>query len=127
VLDTHACVFMLAAPRRLGARARAALRKVEAGSDEAWVPAAVVAEMLLLRELGRSEIGLPELRRGMESAPGFHFLPLDEPQLEEFAGLAAIRDPFDRLVVSAARSLRAALVTRDSALAESGLVELIWS
>jgi PIN domain nuclease of toxin-antitoxin system len=38
-----------------------------------------------------------------------------------------IRDPFDRLIVSAARHLRAALLTRDSRLEWSGLVETIWS
>ena len=127
VLDTHACVFMLTAPRKLGRLARKALEDVEAGRDEALAPAAVVAEVLVLRGLGRVGVGLPELRRAMEASPGFRFLPLDLPQLDEFAALAAIRDPFDRLIVSATRSVRGTLITRDGALADSGLVETLWA
>jgi PIN domain nuclease of toxin-antitoxin system len=118
---------MLAAPQKLGARARSALREVETGRYEAWVPAAVVAELILLRELGRTTIGLPELRRAMTAVPAFRFLPLDLAQLDEFAGLSRFRDPFDRLIVSAARTLRATLVTRDAAIAASGVTDTVWS
>lgn len=126
VLDTHACVFMLAAPRKLGAAARAALRRVESGREEAWLAAAVVAEVVLLRGLGRVGIGLPEIRRAIESAPSLRFCPLDLDQLDQFSTLGAIADPFDRLIVSAARSKGAVLLTRDGAIAESGLVETLW-
>lgn len=126
VLDTHTCVFMLAAPKRLGSGARAALRRVEAGREEAWLAAAVVAEVLLLRGLGRVGVGLPELRRAMESAPSLHFSTLDLDQLDQFSSLGSIPDPFDRLIVSAARSKGAILITRDAAIAEGGLVETLW-
>jgi PIN domain nuclease of toxin-antitoxin system len=118
---------MLAAPRKLGSAARAALGRVEAGQDQAFVPAAVVAEVLILRDLGRVRVGLPELRKATESAPGLRFLPLDLAQLDHFAALVSLRDPFDRLIVSAARAIAAALVTRDGRIAESGLVETVWS
>lgn len=126
VLDTHACVFMLTVPRKLGRLARKALEGVEAGRDEALAPAAVIAEVLVLRGLGKVGVGLPELRRAMETSPGFRFLPLDLAQLDEFAALATIRDPFDRLIVSATRSVRGILITRDGTLADSGLVETLW-
>ena len=71
--------------------------------------------------------GLPQLHIAFRDAPGLRFLPLDLSQLEEFVALAKIRDPFDRLIVSAARHLRASLVTRDASLEETGLVETIWS
>lgn len=126
VLDTHACVFMLVAPRKLGAGARAALRRVEAGREEAWLAAAVVAEVVLLRGLGRVGIGLPEIRRALESAPSLRFCPLDLEQLDHFSSLGSISDPFDRLIVSAARSKGAILITRDATLAQGGLVETLW-
>ena len=118
---------MLTAPRKLGRSARAALERVEAGRSEALAPAAVVAEVLVLRGLGRVSVGLPELRRAMDANAGFRFLPLDLPQLDEFAALATIRDPFDRLIVSAARNVRGTLITRDRAVVDSGVVETIWS
>jgi len=127
VIDTHACVFLLAGPRKLGTHARRALERVERGDDEGWIPAAVAAEVVLLHELGRIGIGLPHLREAVESVPGLRFLPLDLDQLDQFASLTSIRDAFDRLIVSAARSLKADLITRDEALARSGLVRVVWA
>lgn len=127
VLDTHACVFALVAPGKLGAKARRALRTVEEGTSSAWIPAAVVAEVVMLRELGRIEIGLAHLKKAMEEAPGLRFLGLDLRQLDEFAALGAIRDPFDRLIVGAARSVDGKLLTKDRALEEHGLVQTVWA
>ena len=127
MVDTHACVFLLAAPRKLGTSARRALERVQSGHDEAWVPAAVAAELVLLHELGRVRIGLPQLRETFDAIAGLRFLPLDLHQLDQFVSLTAIRDPFDRLIISAARSLRAELISRDEALGESGLVRIVWS
>lgn len=126
VLDTHACVYALTAPDRLGKGARRALKQVEAGRAVAWIPAAVVAEIVLLRELGRVRIGLPELRSVVDSTSSFRFLALDLPQLDEFAAHTAIRDPFDRLIVSACRAVDAKLITRDEALTENGLIATLW-
>lgn len=127
VLDTHAVVFALVAPAKLGRKARSAMQAVEEGRGEAWIPAAVVAEIVLLRELGRIGIGLAHLKTATEEGAGMRFLPLDLRQLDEFAALGAIRDPFDRLIVSAARGVGAKLVTRDGSLEESSLVQTVWS
>ena len=80
----------------------------------------------MLRELGRTQIGLPQLRSVMADVSGFRLLPLDLEQLDRFASLGGIRDPFDRFILSAARAVGARLISRDAALAESGLVEVIW-
>lgn len=117
---------MSTAPRKLGRRACKALEGVEAGRDEALAPAAVVAEVLVLRGMGKVGIGLPEWRRAMDASPGFRFLPLDLEPLDEFAALATIRNPFDRLIVGTTRSVRGILISRDGSLADSGLVETLW-
>jgi PIN domain nuclease of toxin-antitoxin system len=126
VIDTHALVFALVARKKLGMRARRALERVEAGRDEAWIPAAAGAEIILLHQLGRIEVGFAALKSTLEEASSLHFLPLDLDQLDQFAGLASIHDPFDRLIVGAARSLGAKLISRDETLTESGLVEVVW-
>lgn len=126
VLDTHACVFSLVAPDKLGRGARRAMTAVEAGESEAWIPAAVVAEIVILRELGRIDIGLAQLKTATQEAPALCFLPLDLQQLDEFAALGALRDPFDRLVVAAARALDAKLVTKDRPVDDLGLVQTVW-
>lgn len=127
VIDTHTCVFALEKPARLGKRARRALRDVEAGKATAWVPAAVAAEIVLLHELGRTDVGLPQLEAAMDDAPGLRFLPIDLLQLREFAAHASIRDPFDRLIVSAARVTSSQLISRDEHLSTTGLVHVVWS
>lgn len=126
VLDTHACVFALVAPKKLGSRARATLRRVEQGRDQAWIPAVVIAEIVLLRELRRIDIGLADVRDAVEENRSLRFLPLDLPQLDEFAASGAIRDAFDRLIIAAARSMGAKLITRDQRIRESGLVQTVW-
>lgn len=103
------------------------MEAVEAGKAEAWIPAAAVAEIVLLRELGRIDIGLPHLRTAMEQAPMLRFLPLDFRQLDEFSVLGALGDPFDRLIVAACRSLGAKLVTKDRSIEDRGLVQTVWS
>jgi PIN domain nuclease of toxin-antitoxin system len=127
VLDTHACVYALVAPGKLGRRARRAMTAIEAGESEGWIPAVVVAEVVILRELGRIDIGLAQLKSAVEEASALRFLSLDLRQLDEFATLGALRDPFDRLIVAAARALDAKLVTRDRPIDDLGLVQTIWA
>lgn len=126
LLDTHACVYALAAPAKLGKAARRALETVEAGRSIAWIPAAVAAEIALLRERDKIGVGLLQLRTALEQTPGLKFLALDLLQIETFATLMAIKDPFDRLILSACRVTGARLITRDSTLLESKVVPALW-
>jgi PIN domain nuclease of toxin-antitoxin system len=61
------------------------------------------------------------------TAPGRRFLPLDLDPLDHFVSLGAIRDPFDRLILSAVRSPKAELISRDAELGSSGLTRVIGS
>jgi PIN domain nuclease of toxin-antitoxin system len=126
VLDTHACVYALTAPARLGRAARRAIASAERGRSVAWIPAAVIAEIVLLRELDRITIGLPQLRTAMDASSFLRFLALDLRQMDEFAAHRSIADPFDRLILSACRAVDGRLVSRDTALADSGLVRVVW-
>ena len=125
VLDTHACLFALGAPGRLGRRARSALDQAEQRGETVWVPAAVAAEVVVLKGLGRTDLGLPALREAFASTT-WRFLPLDLDQVDEFAALGTLQDPFDRLIVAAARRTGARLISRDRRLADSGLVDVLW-
>lgn len=126
VLDTHACLFALAAPPKLGRRAQRALEEAAARGSTVWVPAAVAAEIVILKQLGCTDLGVPALRQAFDRT-GWRFLPLDFEQIDEFAALGSIADPFDRLIVAASRRTKSRLVSRDSALSELGLVEVVWA
>ena len=80
------------------------------------VPAAVVAEIVMLQELGRTQLGLPELKASFDDTPSLRFLPLDLAQLEIFASLRNLRDPFDRMITSAALATGSRLITKDGPL-----------
>jgi PIN domain nuclease of toxin-antitoxin system len=126
VLDTHACLFALAAPQKLGSKARRALQQAPIQGSIVWVPAAVSAEIVMLKQLGRTDLGVPALRRACERT-GWRFLALDFEQIDELAALGSIRDTFDRLIVAASRRTGAKLISRDSNLEELGLVDIVWA
>jgi len=56
---------------------------------------------------------------------GYAILALDIEQALEFGSLSGIRDPMDRMIVSAARATGSRLISNDEALDGFG-VERLW-
>lgn len=126
VLDTHAFVWWVARPKRLGRAAARVLREVDKGGARAWVPAIVGIELSLLREAGRRVVDVAELEAATRRNEALRVLPQDLAQAMEFALLGTLEDPFDRMIVAAARARTWPLVTGDARIAESGLVDVVW-
>lgn len=126
VLDTHALIWHLSAPKRLGKAAHRIMTQVDQGKTLAIVPAIVAVELALLREAGRRVPGPPELQALLQNHPSFRLLPIDLIQATEFMLLGSLRDPFDRLVVAAARVSSASLLTADERITHSSLIKIIW-
>ena len=57
---------------------------------------------------------------------GFGIAPLEPEVISTAAGLAFNSDPFDKAIAATAVELSLPLITRDSAITESGLVEILW-
>jgi PIN domain nuclease of toxin-antitoxin system len=125
-IDTHALVWYLTAPRRLGRGAARWLRDAEAGRAEILVPAIVPVELVLLREAGRRLVGPAELLALFGAQSGIALIGLDLDQAFEFGHLVGITELFDRLIVATARSCDAPLITRDAEIIQSQLVETVW-
>jgi PIN domain nuclease of toxin-antitoxin system len=89
------------------------------------VPAISLVEIWLLHERGRLRIGPAQILDVLAGHPGYAVLPLDIEQAVEFGGLPSIRDPMDRMIVTAARATGSRLVSGDSALSGHG-VEVVW-
>ena len=102
------------------------LRDVDRGHCRAWIPAIVPVELALLRERGRSAIGVPELETTLARNAELQLLPLDLAQAREFVMLPGMHDPFDRMIVAAARVVGGPLLSADAAIADSGLVQVVW-
>jgi PIN domain nuclease of toxin-antitoxin system len=126
VLDTHAFVWWTSRPQRLGRGAARALRAVDAGKALAWVPSIVGVELTLITEAGRPIVTVAELEAATRRSSAVRIRDHNLAQAVDFALLASLADPFDRMIVAAARSTGRPLVTADERIRESGLVEVIW-
>ena len=126
VADTHALVWHLVAPRRLGKGARRAFAAADSGRWMCHVPAVSLVEAWLLQQRGRLRIGPAQILEAITGRAGYGVLPLDVEQAIEFGALPTIRDPMDRLIVAAARVTGSRLVTVDDSLEGHG-VEVVWA
>lgn len=128
VTDTHALLFHAAGGRTLGPKAAAHFRNAEDGTALIYVPIAVLLEVTFLFRAGRG---------GLKVAPAVFFstlfmnpcyqaMDLTTEQVFLAEELRINRDPFDALIVSAARILDLPLITRDSDIAASKAVRVIW-
>lgn len=130
VADTHAIVWHLFAPSRLGQAALAVLADATSGNGRIYIPAVVVAEMIMVIEkkrlpgitMNQLEIELSLMKR----SACYEFLPLFPDLVISSRRLTAVPDIFDRLVVAEAVQLGLPLLTSDSVIRASGLVSVVW-
>lgn len=128
VTDTHALIFHAAGSGRLGSRAAAVFDACERREAIIYVPATVMWEVSLLARAVRIN-----LHRSVRAFFGDLFSNPAYQPIETSAGhvlladeLRFTRDPFDALIVAAAKDLGLPLLTRDAAIRESGTVTVIW-
>lgn len=126
VIDTHALVWYLSDPKRLGKKARRHLSAVDRGRAKVLIPAIVLVELALVREAGRRVIGPVEVEAATAANANLEVLPLDLAQSREFVLLGSCADPFDRMILAAARVVGVPLVTADERIASSGLAKTMW-
>jgi PIN domain nuclease of toxin-antitoxin system len=129
LLDTHAWLWLCLEPRRLSAAAAAAIRRAMSGGGLA-VASITVWEVAMMIARGRVlPQGTPEAWMGAlidrsgvtvkEITPVVATLAAHLP--DDFPG-----DPADRLIAATARADGIGLVTRDTRIRESSMVETIW-
>ena len=130
VADAHAMLWHLFAPHRLGASAQAAFTSCDSGASLVYLPAVVVAEMIMVIERGRLPgIAMNHLLKQlslMQTSDNYALLPLVPEVVIASHALTAIPDIFDRLIVADANHLGLALISRDAQISASGLVSTVW-
>jgi PIN domain nuclease of toxin-antitoxin system len=126
--DTHGLIYYSNRNPRLGAHAARWFAAAELQQTLIYVPAAVLWEMSLLSRTGRIVLRRPqrEIFSDLFSNPAFQFHDLTREQIEAASELRFNRDPFDALIVAAAKSLHVPLITRDAEIRGSGDVRVIW-
>lgn len=130
VTDTHALLWHLYMPSRLGAAAQAAFHAADQGDAIIHIPAVVLAEILMVIQRGRlAGITLAQLLPHVEAIQGSRNFLLSSLHPATILGshvLTAIPDIFDRLIVAEAIERQTALLSRDGVIRASGLVPLVW-
>jgi PIN domain nuclease of toxin-antitoxin system len=129
VADTHALIWYLFNPGRLGSDAQVALGEVAEGQATLVIPAVVVAEMVMVVEKGRVQATLADLKNVIDRLrrnPACALPSLTSEDILNSATLTTIPDIFDRLIVYEARKHNASLLTRDTMLTRSELTKVVW-
>jgi len=129
VTDTHPLIWYAA--NQQAKLSRKALRVFEkAGANQAfiYVPAPVLWEIALLIKAGQIRLPQPfaQWTAALSIQPGFEVALLDAAVLEISLNVQINGDPFDEVIVATALTLGLPLITRDVAITESQLVEVIW-
>lgn len=124
-LDTHAVLWSLADDDRLGKGARQLISTARRTD-------LVISDMVLLEVSYLSAKGRIEDAGGLEVllakiAESFRVIPISP----EIACLALSLDlphgdPFDRVIAATAKVHEVPLLTRDRAITDSGVVEIVW-
>jgi PIN domain nuclease of toxin-antitoxin system len=114
LLDTHALIWALSAPRRLPARVAKLLAEPD---TDVHLSAASTWEIAIKAALGKIHADLPAIARAASEAQ-FDELPISVRHTVRLLSLPALhRDPFDRLLVAQALEEQLTLVTHDPLLA----------
>jgi PIN domain nuclease of toxin-antitoxin system len=128
VTDTHALLFHAAGATTLGRRAAAQFEACERQQALIYVPMAVIWEVSLLARASRVNLRRPvrDFFGDLFTNPGYQPLDLTSEQVYLADDLRFTRDPFDALIVAAARSLELPLMSRDGDIRASGTVAILW-
>ena len=132
VADSQSIYWYLLAPERLTSLAVGALESAE-GEDGIMVSAWTVPELWLATSRKRGSKAIPlsayELVRTtlLDPDTSIHVEPFSQRMWPHFELVStALRDPFDCAIVATARVLDVPLVSSDIAIAEAGLVQVVW-
>jgi PIN domain nuclease of toxin-antitoxin system len=126
VLDTHAWVWWLSKPEKLGKKAARAIKKAE----RIGLPAICVWEVAMKARAGKLKFDRPVsvwIEQGLGQDARLELVPLSPRVAIAAAELEwDHRDPADRLIVSTALIYESPLATTDEHISDSRLVRCIW-
>jgi PIN domain nuclease of toxin-antitoxin system len=127
VADTHALLYH-AGGRGLGPAAARLFQAAEDQRTVIYVPMAVLWEVTLLARAGRINLRrtAPAFFADLFTNVAYQPYDLTREQIFEADELRFNRDPFDALIVAAARILELPLITRDTDIVASRIVRAIW-
>lgn len=129
VADSHAIVWYVQGSKRLSERAAEVLAEAEA-ERSLVVSVATLIDLWYVSQTTQSVTTdqLAALRERLASSEAVALEPVTAAIVDATTSIprASVPDPWDRLIMATAIALQAPLVTRDTAIQASGLVQTIW-
>jgi PIN domain nuclease of toxin-antitoxin system len=126
VADTHALIFYLSEPARLGSRARKAFAEAVRGEAEIVLPVIIFAELIFAVERGRVKLDVASVVRQVKDTSFFQVAPLTLEHLLAIRTMTAIVELHDRIIAAEALARQGTLITRDANVRKSGIVPTVW-
>nr|VFK26495.1 MAG: PIN domain nuclease, a component of toxin-antitoxin system (PIN domain) [Candidatus Kentron sp. MB]VFK30351.1 MAG: PIN domain nuclease, a component of toxin-antitoxin system (PIN domain) [Candidatus Kentron sp. MB]VFK75181.1 MAG: PIN domain nuclease, a component of toxin-antitoxin system (PIN domain) [Candidatus Kentron sp. MB] len=131
VADTHALVWKLCATARLGVAAQAVFARADADEVKVHIPVVVVAELAMIAQKQRipgfDDESFETAIHALQKHPAYISESLDLERVLASRPFSGIPDIFDRLVITDAVVLQAAVITKDPVIRDSGLVTTVWA
>ena len=125
LLDTHALLWADSEPGKLSATAQGLLTDP---TNERWLSVASLWEMQIKSQLGKLRLRLPlrDLMAEQMAKNGVQLLDITASHVFEIGALPPLHsDPFDRLIIAAARTKGATVLTQDP-LVRQYPVPTVW-
>lgn len=116
LLDTHAFLWLNAAPARVG---KSAMPACQDRSNALYLSLASLWEIQIKHQLGKLDLKLPwaQMLDAQQQANGLEVLPVSVDHIQALEQLPAHhRDPFDRMLIAQARAEGMTLVSADAAM-----------
>lgn len=129
VTDTHPLIWYAANEKaKLSKKVLRVFEKAWANQAFIYVPAPVLWEIALLIKAGQIRLPQPfaQWAAALDIQPGFGVALLDAAVLEASLNVRINDDPFDEVIVATALTLNLPLITKDVAITDSQVVEVIW-
>lgn len=126
VADTHALIFYLSEPARLGNGARNAFAEAVRGEAEIVLPVIIFAELIFAVEHGRVKLDVQTVVQEVQDAPFFQVAPLTLEGLLAIRNMTSIVELHDRIIAAEALARQGTLITRDARVRWAGIVPTVW-
>lgn len=126
VTDTHPLLWHLTEDESLSKKAEEVFNRAERGEVDVVIPTTVLAEALFITEKHRVDLEFLEIIEDIRNSSNYLWYPLDIEVIMKCHELIEIPELHDRIIVATAMLLEAKLITKDSKIAASKQVEVVW-
>lgn len=128
ITDTNALIYYSTSRRQLSKRALTAFESAAQRQALIYIPAVALWEVSNLERIGQIKLGQPfhHWLSELLAQPGFEVAPLDAEIVAEARNYGFNNDIFDAAIIATAKVKDLPLITRDTAIIDSGLVEICW-